>query len=182
MKSGGVQCEAAEDESLSLRRAWIEIWTFPARGRIPSGRSPYGERGLKLEVVVGVYFRLLSLSLRRAWIEIPCTILRQSMEGSLSLRRAWIEMLMPLKRSIGDVSLSLRRAWIEIIRTPPSTTVVRSLSLRRAWIEIATLRRIGRRHASLSLRRAWIEIRRPGLRSWWRRCRSPYGERGLKCS
>ena len=34
------------------------------------GRSPYGERGLKLEVVVGVYFRLLSLSLRRAWIEI----------------------------------------------------------------------------------------------------------------
>ena len=36
-----------EDGSLSLRRAWIEIASYPADGERAEGRSPYGERGLK---------------------------------------------------------------------------------------------------------------------------------------
>ena len=56
-------------QSLSLRRAWIEIFVCDhVRGR--RGRSPYGERGLKLLVVVVLAVLVLSLSLRRAWIEI----------------------------------------------------------------------------------------------------------------
>ena len=36
------------DQSLSSWRAWIEIVPCPASGRVGPGRSPHGERGLKL--------------------------------------------------------------------------------------------------------------------------------------
>ena len=63
---GGLE---AEGESLSLRRAWIEIAWPPGPRRIRRRRSPYGERGLKCELG-GEQERLRkSLSLRRAWIE-----------------------------------------------------------------------------------------------------------------
>ena len=107
-------------ESLSLRRAWIEIGLAKAPP-IPS----------------------LSLSLRRAWIEIVIVLHDAVTNASLSLRRAWIEIyrLETLIREtkgrspygerglkfIGDmalqkdvVSLSLRRAWIEITSRSPS--------------------------------------------------------------
>ena len=35
-----------------------------------TGRSPYGERGLKFAVMVADHATVMSLSLRRAWIEI----------------------------------------------------------------------------------------------------------------
>ena len=79
-------------ESLSLRRAWIEINTIsssatPTLSRSPYGerglkchrlqghaetvgRSPYGERGLKYAVRGTWLAPIRSLSLRRAWIEI----------------------------------------------------------------------------------------------------------------
>ena len=56
--------------SLSLRRAWIEIsWQAVSAARHGS-RSPYGERGLKFERLDGIIGVAGSLSLRRAWIEI----------------------------------------------------------------------------------------------------------------
>ena len=58
--------------SLSLRRAWIEISTRPTGPLSKTGRSPYGERGLKFGLLVSWVAIWMSLSLRRAWIEITC--------------------------------------------------------------------------------------------------------------
>ena len=79
------------DESLSSRRAWIEITRegkiklYSGRsphgerglkygellaGRTGGGRSPHGERGLKYDVWRRALVGHLSLSSRRAWIEI----------------------------------------------------------------------------------------------------------------
>ena len=58
-----------QDQSLSLRRAWIEIRTEP----FPASRHA-------------------SLSLRRAWIEIRTVRWQNTDCRSLSLRRAWIEI------------------------------------------------------------------------------------------
>ena len=80
------------------------------------GRSPHGERGLKLQA---------------SRIHHPESL-------SLSSRRAWIEILGRHKGCDGVMSLSSRRAWIEIIRHMPLTVQVKSLSSRRAWIEINT--------------------------------------------
>ena len=102
------------DESLSARRAWIEI------GRLTVG-NPH----------------MPSLSARRAWIEMlnrwttrefwPVALRKESVDrnanhrkfvslvvGSLSARRAWIEMPLPSAFAAWIVSLSARRAWIEI--------------------------------------------------------------------
>ena len=59
--------------SLSLRRAWIEISIVDNLATMAEGRSPYGERGLKLQRLVRWTGIVGSLSLRRAWIEIRCT-------------------------------------------------------------------------------------------------------------
>ena len=55
--------------SLSLRRAWIEIVTQTLIKSQYGGRSPYGERGLKLTGDKHDDLAETSLSLRRAWIE-----------------------------------------------------------------------------------------------------------------
>ena len=57
-------------QSLSLRRAWIEITRWRATDDMPSRRSPYGERGLKCHEIERREAGAVSLSLRRAWIEI----------------------------------------------------------------------------------------------------------------
>ena len=54
--------------SLSLRRAWIEITIRPFVIGWPC-RSPYGERGLKFGAPAEPERDDASLSLRRAWIE-----------------------------------------------------------------------------------------------------------------
>ena len=60
--------------SLSLRRAWIEIRIPANQPPQVAGRSPYGERGLKLLIAsCAAAFPETSLSLRRAWIEIAPT-------------------------------------------------------------------------------------------------------------
>ena len=57
-------------QSLSARRAWIEIWH-----------------------IHGFLYGLpKSLSARRAWIEIVITAMTSQISVSLSARRAWIEM------------------------------------------------------------------------------------------
>ena len=80
-------------ESLSARRAWIEIIKF-------------------------VNIRLLdgSLSARRAWIEIHNGETLNALAClSLSARRAWIEMRKYHTVDRERASLSARRAWIEIL-------------------------------------------------------------------
>ena len=81
-------------QSLSARRAWIEIRTHACRH--------------------GSCTR--SLSARRAWIEIarPRRGIGQAM--SLSARRAWIEINNVETAAKASLSLSARRAWIEILR------------------------------------------------------------------
>ena len=61
-------------KSLSLRRAWIEISNRQPWNGHHGGRSPYGERGLKYRFILrNAHFASSSLSLRRAWIEIRVT-------------------------------------------------------------------------------------------------------------
>ena len=56
--------------SLSSRRAWIEIWGDSGAGKYTYRRSPHGERGLKLILMITQRTEHMSLSSRRAWIEI----------------------------------------------------------------------------------------------------------------
>ena len=55
--------------SLSSRRAWIEIWGDSGAGKYTYRRSPHGERGLKLILMITQRTEHMSLSSRRAWIE-----------------------------------------------------------------------------------------------------------------
>ena len=79
-------------ESLSARRAWIEIKAF----WIPCGNAG------------------MSLSARRAWIEILRQLQSALCRRSLSARRAWIEITVVGVLATLVTSLSARRAWIEI--------------------------------------------------------------------
>ena len=80
-------------QSLSARRAWIEI---------RESQSHFASS--------------LSLSARRAWIEMHVRGYSQCPYRSLSARRAWIEILesKQIDPSVMQ-SLSARRAWIEIV-------------------------------------------------------------------
>ena len=79
--------------SLSSRRAWIEIAVTIYHSITAAGRSPHGERGLKLPSRYIIVSRRRSLSSRRAWIEIcVCSIAAKNKIMSLSSRRAWIEI------------------------------------------------------------------------------------------
>ena len=92
LKSKAYRVPSPPAESLSLRRAWIEIVSDITK-----------------------MFTSLSLSLRRAWIEIGVIRRMGRTIRSLSLRRAWIEIRTHEHITNIDQSLSLRRAWIEIV-------------------------------------------------------------------
>jgi hypothetical protein len=57
-------------QSLSSRRAWIEISEAVTLIYALAGRSPRGERGLKSYLILYPLIFCQSLSSRRAWIEI----------------------------------------------------------------------------------------------------------------
>ena len=79
--------------SLPIRGAWIEIFIFAHDGHNITGRSPYGERGLKSKTKPGSAAERLSLPIRGAWIEINIWILSIFlMVSSLPIRGAWIEI------------------------------------------------------------------------------------------
>ena len=125
-----------------------------------SGRSPSGERGLKL-VIEPQGFRG---------------------SGSLPIRGAWIEMSSTTVNVSGNTtSLPIRGAWIEITTCVTASTLLSSLPIRGAWIEIDWEGQSGGDPLSLPIRGAWIEILR--RRQWIPPfvSRSPSGERGLKC-
>ena len=147
--------------SLPVRGAWIEICLSMMCATFPHGRSPCGERGLKYHAEREGVAGLASLPVRGAWIEIR-------VEGGILMEHP---------------SLPVRGAWIEIPRDGRNEeSACRSLPVRGAWIEISRMTMARpRRCPSLPVRGAWIEIpwceeKAPGTF-----CRSPCGERGLKC-
>ena len=77
-------------------------------------------------------------------------------------------------------SLSLRRAWIEITPCVPPPHLSSSLSLRRAWIEISRVQSAFFRKSRSPYGERGLKYRRAYPATDWS-CRSPYGERGLKC-
>ena len=80
-------------ESLSARRAWIEIWHIHGflRGLPVALRKESVDRN-RLQRSIDTISQP-SLSARRAWIEINGALLASgSSSGSLSARRAWIEI------------------------------------------------------------------------------------------
>ena len=83
--------------SLSLRRAWIEIYKGVLKCRTRLSRSPYGERGLKYPICP----MLPALAGRSPYgergLKSSCLPARFEVSESLSLRRAWIEIV-PLER------------------------------------------------------------------------------------
>ena len=127
--------------SLSLRRAWIEIFGPFGRALALAGRSPYGERGLKY-IVFGE----------------PPGRERRSPYGERGLKfEHRLLIAEPLGRSpYGERGLKYHRR-------PDGRRQAQSLSLRRAWIEMRS-RLMGRMacRSSLSLRRAWIEMQNVG--------------------
>ena len=79
--------------SLPARGAWIEITEFRRDIHVVTRRSPHGERGLKLILVITALAVLGSLPARGAWIEIfPWPQQLQRRRRSLPARGAWIEI------------------------------------------------------------------------------------------
>ena len=137
MKYGIVEFLRVLGLSLSLRRAWIEIFASLDEEE-ESRRSPYGERGLKSQPRASTGEDAESLSLRRAWIEIY-ELLRNlaTLEGRSPYGERGLKYRSLSKRFRSrSRSLSLRRAWIEILLAEGLAEWFESLSLRRAWIEI----------------------------------------------
>ena len=148
-----------EEQSLSARRAWIEI-----------------------EIVqIDKILNLASLSARRAWIEISFAPQAGTIvTASLSARRAWIEILYVLY-GIGYIAVALRKEsvdrnkYVVQCRKVMGVVALRKESVdRNAYIPLSTADNA----PSLSARRAWIEM--SFLRSLFAMslCRSPQGERG----
>ena len=120
-------------------------------------RSPYGERGLK------------SVLRRR----------KRCCNGSLPVWGAWIEMALEASGSKDCPSLPVWGAWIEIPLLQPQKKRKRSLPVWGAWIEMRQASSDSVTAASLPVWGAWIEIVILFILALIR-CRSPYGERGLK--
>ena len=102
-------------ESLSARRAWIEIGAPTTQDCTHA-----------------------SLSARRAWIEINVRNQPSKPKASLSARRAWIEIKYVVKDS--DFSgVALRKESVDrnYYADKDADWVRVSLSARRAWIEIS---------------------------------------------
>ena len=168
-------------ESLSARRAWIEIGTAirPRKDGRVALRKESVDRNFDVDIIKQensvVALRKESVD-RNLDIRDPTTTLPRS----LSARRAWIEMKSGLRPLIASAaSLSARRAWIEMGKSKTQADPAKSsLSARRAWIEILWPSRL-RQNSVVALRKESVDrntMRRDfkalGLR------RSPQGERG----
>ena len=123
--------------SLSSWRAWIEIVPCPASGRVGPGRSPHGERGLKLrcsqtaELLESCRSPHGERGLKFDQAHVAGGIAGRSPHGERGLKLQMTNVL-----SDEALSLSSWRAWIEILRCCSTSVRRRSLSSWRAWIEI----------------------------------------------
>ena len=115
-------------ESLSARRAWIEILCCVGfcLGAKVALRKESVDRNPPMCIIRQM--PLTSLSARRAWIEIDFTGSDWVSELSLSARRAWIEIIKFVNLRVVDGSLSARRAWIEIKHIVGTSQVFQSRS------------------------------------------------------
>ena len=101
--ANGIQGNA---ESLSLRRAWIEIFSRTGLPVAPAGRSPYGERGLKSQSAPKLPPRTSRSPYGERGLKYPRRRRRAGLRWSLSLRRAWIEIPSRVFRDqVGEVAL-----------------------------------------------------------------------------
>ena len=144
-------------QSLSARRAWIEI--------APTGPGPcFGIVALRKESVDRNTYpsqcRTLasgSLSARRAWIEIKYFALNIRPLSSLSARRAWIEIdNRHTQRQNEPASLSARRAWIEICTATESRPDGR-VALRKESVDRNLLQRLGMELTDVALRKESVD-------------------------
>ena len=144
-------------ESLSARRAWIEIGapTTQAGKHAVALRKESVDRNSCFASCR--YVRRVSLSARRAWIEM-CGSAWPPSAAMVALRKESVD----------------RNAVSELVLE----NVLASLSARRAWIEIAAAVKGGVTDGSLSARRAWIEIDSKSNELQNAVGRSPQGERG----
>ena len=139
------------ERGLKLRRM-MELST-------PRGRSPCGERGLKSIGKRGPIVEQLSLPVRGAWVEI--------------LFRVWVQSYRQGRSPCGERGLKCHR-----LRQGRGAEA--SLPVRGAWVEIGIRVRKCNCRLSLPVRGAWVEISTGRFAGcWWSR-RSPCGERGLK--
>ena len=167
-------------ESLSARRAWIEIYpaaAMPTDTPMVALRKESVDRNEGREAASRA--ELESLSARRAWIEIGMDdVIKHPKQ--VALRKESVDR----NKSHFDIvhlhfpSLSARRAWIEIKAQQHHISVVQSLSARRAWIEIHE-RTHSFPHAPVALRKESVDRNRP-VRAVPGAVpgRSPQGERG----
>ncbi len=145
--------------SLPVRGAWIEIIPSWSWGTRYTGRSPYGERGLKFRKHHQALDECASLPVRGAWIEIIifCTLSNSSL--SLPVRGAWIEIEGSFTTATGAGGRSpYGERGLKYLQVQLGRGGDPSLPVRGAWIEIGSSGTSGRSGGSLPVRGAWIEI------------------------
>ena len=146
-------------ESLSLRRAWIEMATSSRAGVIRSSRSPYGERGLKFD---GDLTELAGGAGRSPYGERGLKFTAQGAYPVGSSRSPYGERGLKYRNYRNCAGFPCRSPYgergLKLGVTVYAVVFGVSLFLRRAWIEMS----LGSSYLTASL------------------CRSPYGECGLK--
>ena len=169
--------------SLPVRGARIEMKKPKEKGRFRNGRSPCGERGLKLCTmsITGVTLRSRSPCGERG-LKFDGMHAQRFNKRSLPVRGAWIE----IRERLPVLVRAKRRSPCGergLIYTPCHSSLSStrwSLPVRGAWIEIIVMPLSVFALLSLPVRGAWIEMHHEALFPAGQDGRSPCGERGLK--
>ena len=109
-------CSGAAGQSLSARRAWIEIGQHYSELTL-RGVALRKESVDRNSTLYPINHNGLTVALRKESVDRNDDAKKKAKEfgGSLSARRAWIEIIIPCAHClISKKSLSARRAWIEI--------------------------------------------------------------------
>ena len=166
--------------SLSLRRAWIEIFSS-ASSRAETCRSPYGERGLKSRSIEIFSQKVCRSPYGERGLKYSPPSNSRRRRQSLSLRRAWIEMATSSRAGVirssrspyGERGLKFTAQGAYPVGSSRSPYGERGLKLGVTVYAVVF-------GVSLFLRRAWIEMSLGSSYLTASLCRSPYGECGLK--
>ena len=145
--------------SLSARRAWIEI--AGSLDDILAGVVALRKESVDRNLVGGVNRAIDIVALRKESVDRNNVQPRKTEAPGVALRKESVDRNLYYGDDLtfSDGSLSARRAWIEITgRSVQFHLFSSSLSARRAWIEIIKFVNLRVLDGSLSARRAWIEI------------------------